>query len=140
MYKVEQIEQDVQLVSQPEEPVSLFSHLGEGKDENDGHGAIENHSCESCHCLEKPVGDVGDNSWRDEYLFGHTFQVLNRLRCHVVEVDQVPNRVDCGEEEGGASADLVELQARVQRDVLMERVLLELGEEFWGRGDNQLSP
>ena len=36
----------------------------------------------------------------------------------VVEVDKVADGVDGGEEEGRARADLVELEARVQRDVL----------------------
>ena len=36
----------------------------------------------------------------------------------MVEVDEVADGVDGGEEQGGAGADLVELEARVQRDVL----------------------
>ena len=40
------------------------------------------------------------------------------LSGNVVKVDEVANRVDGGEEQGGAGADLVELQARVQRDIL----------------------
>ena len=36
----------------------------------------------------------------------------------MVEVDKVADRVDGGEEQGGAGADLVELEARVQRDIL----------------------
>ena len=36
----------------------------------------------------------------------------------VVEVDEVADGVDGGEEERRARADLVELEARVQRDVL----------------------
>ena len=52
--------------------------------------------------------------------------------CHwlcgdVVEVDQVADGVEDGEEEGGAGADLVELDVGVQRDVLVQRHLLHLG-------------
>ena len=36
----------------------------------------------------------------------------------MVEVDKVADRVDGGEEQGRAGADLVELEARVQRDIL----------------------
>ena len=44
----------------------------------------------------------------------------------VVEVDEVADRVDSGEEEGGARADLVELEARVQRDVLRITIMVML--------------
>ena len=44
--------------------------------------------------------------------------MLRRLGGDVVEVDEVADGVDGGEEEGRACADLVELEARVQRDVL----------------------
>ena len=54
--------------------------------------------------------------------------MLRRLGGDVVEVDEVADGVDGGEEQGGAGADLVELQARVQWDVLritmMEIVLI----------------
>ena len=54
--------------------------------------------------------------------------------CHwlcgdVVEVDQVADGVEDGEEEGGAGADLVELDVRVERDVLVQRVLLHLRDQ-----------
>ena len=42
----------------------------------------------------------------------------------VVEVDEVADGVDGGEEEGGARADLVELEARVQRDVLRITIMV----------------
>ena len=42
----------------------------------------------------------------------------------VVEVDEVADGVDGGEEEGGARADLVELEARVQRDVLRVTIMV----------------
>ena len=42
----------------------------------------------------------------------------NWLCGDVVEVDEVADGVDGGEEDGRARADLVELQAGVQRDVL----------------------
>ena len=44
----------------------------------------------------------------------------------VVEVDEVADGVDGGEEEGGARADLVELEARVQRDVLRITIMVML--------------
>ena len=44
----------------------------------------------------------------------------------VVEVDEVADGVYGGEEEGGARADLVELEARVQRDVLRITIMVML--------------
>ena len=44
----------------------------------------------------------------------------------VVEVDEVADGVYGGEEEGGARADLVELEARVQRDVLRISIMVML--------------
>ena len=54
--------------------------------------------------------------------------------CHwlcgdMVEVDQVADGVEDGEEERGAGADLVELDVRVERDVLVQRVLLHLRDQ-----------
>ena len=50
----------------------------------------------------------------------------NWLSGDVVEVDEVADGVDGGEEEGRARADLVELEARVQRDVLRMIMLVIL--------------
>ena len=46
--------------------------------------------------------------------------MLGRLGGDVVEVDEVADGVDGGEEQGGAGADLVELEAGVEGDVLVE--------------------
>ena len=106
----------------------LKGHLGEGEDKDDCHGAIEEHPCDSGHGLEKPVADVRHHAWRNEDLFGHALQVLRRLGGDVVEVDEVADGVDGGEEQGGAGADLVELEAGVEGDVLVEGVLFQLGD------------
>ena len=50
--------------------------------------------------------------------------MVSWLGSKVVEVDQVRHRVDQGEEQGGPCTDLVELQAGVQGDVLVQRHLL----------------
>ena len=39
-------------------------HLGESKDKDDCHGAIEKNPSDPCHCLEKPVADVWHNPWK----------------------------------------------------------------------------
>ena len=50
--------------------------------------------------------------------------MVSWLGSQVVEVDQVRHRVDQGEEQGGPGTNLVELQAGVQGDVLVQRHLL----------------
>ena len=55
--------------------------------------------------------------------------MLDGLGADVVEVDQVADGVEDGEEEGGHGADLVEHDVRVQRDVLVEPSLLQLGDQ-----------
>ena len=62
--------------------------------------------------------------------------------CHwlcgdVVEVDQVADGVEDGEEEGGAGADLVELEAGVEGDVLVQGQLLHLGDQVLGHGQQE---
>jgi len=86
-------------MGEPEKFVGLFPDLGESEYKDDCHGAIEENTSDSRHCLEKPVTDVRHNAWRDEDLFGHTLQVLSWLSGDVVEVDEVANGVDGGEEE-----------------------------------------
>ena len=50
--------------------------------------------------------------------------MVGRLGAQVVEVDQVRYGVDQREEQRRPGADLVELEAGVQRDVLVQRHLL----------------
>ena len=45
-------------------------------------------------------------------------KMLNRLSSHVVEIDEMADRVHDGKEQSCAGADLVEFQVRIQRDVL----------------------
>lgn len=56
---------------------------------------------------------------------------------HVVEVDDVTDRVEKREEARGAGDDLVELDVSVERNVLLDGELLELGEEVTRHGDQQ---
>ena len=115
----------------------MEDHLSESEDKDDCHCAIEEHPCDSGHGLEKPVADVWHHAWRNEDLFGHTLQVLRRLGGDVVEVDEVADGVDGGEEQGGAGADLVELQAGVERDVLVQRHLLHPGHQVLTDGHQE---
>jgi len=87
-------------------------------------------TCRSSDGSEEPVVDVG-LAVRGEIEFGaQAVQVLHRLRADVVEVDQVADGVADGEEERRQGANLVELQVRVQGDVLVQRVLLHFGDEI----------
>ena len=49
------------------------------------------------------------------------------LRSNVVKIDQMPSCMHYGEKQGCAGYNLVKLQMRVQRYVLMQRVLLHFG-------------
>lgn len=63
--------------------------------------------------------------------------MLERLTGHVVEVDDVTDGVEKWEEAGCARDDLVELDVSVERNVLLDGELLELGEEVTRHGDQQ---
>ena len=63
--------------------------------------------------------------------------MCHRLCRNVVEVDQVSHCVQNGEKEGGAGADLVELNVGVQGDVLVQRHLLHLGDQVPAHGQQQ---
>lgn len=70
-------------------------------------------------------------------LAGEAVQVLERLTGHVVEVDDVTDRVEEREEARRAGDDLVELDVSVKRNVLLDGELLELGEEVTRHRDEQ---
>jgi len=63
-----------------------------------------------------------------------TVEVFQRLRGHMVEVDDVADRVYDGEEEGRARDHLVERYVRVQRYVLLYGKVLQLGQQVPGHG------
>ena len=71
--------------------------------------------------LLKPYSE-SKNPTRWGLIKGNTY----RLSGNVVEVDEVADGVDGGEEEGRARADLVELEAWVQRDVLRITIMVML--------------
>lgn len=65
-------------------------------------------------------------------LLGETLQIFDGLRGHVVEVNDVANGVQQREEQRRAGSDLVELDVGVQRDVLLDRELFQLGDKVAG--------
>ncbi|KAJ8868063.1 hypothetical protein PR048_031872 [Dryococelus australis] len=83
----------------------------------------------ACDGLEEPERDPRLVIGGEVNLAGEAAQMLQWLRAHVVEVDDVAHSVEQREEEGGASGDLVELYVGVQRYVLLDRELLQLGEQ-----------
>lgn len=80
--------------------------------------------------MEEPETDIWFVVGGEPHLARQTLEVLQRLRGHVIEVDQMPNGVQHREEQGRARSYLVELYVRVQRDVLVYGVLLELRYEI----------
>lgn len=55
----------------------------------------------------------------------------------MVEVDDVPDRVQHREEHGCAGGDLVELDMSVQRYVLLDGKLFQLRQQVSGHGEQQ---
>ena len=135
--EAEQVQEHVQLVTQPEEAVGALSDGGGGEDEHDDHDAVERHSGHPSHGLKEPVADVRRHPGREEDLLGHALEVVGRLGAQVVEVDHVGHRVDQREEQGGHGADLVELKVGVEGNVLVEAHLLQLGDQVLGDREKQ---
>ena len=137
MHQTEHVQEDVELVGEPEEPVGLLPDEREGEDEDDDHEAVETDACQTSHGLKEPVADVWSDSRPEEYLPGHALEVVCWLGAQLVEVHHVGDGVDQGEEEGRAGADLVELEAGVQGDVLVQGQLLHLGDQVLGHGQQE---
>ncbi len=94
------------LVTDPEEPIRLPSDCRVCEKVDDAHERVERKSGSSRQCVEKPVLNVGPLVAVEAELLREACDVLQRLRSHVVEVDQVAARVQHGEEQGCAGAYL----------------------------------
>ena len=77
--------------------------------------------------LKKPKIDAGSLISGESHLLGHTVQMVYGLSANMVKIDQMARRMHNGEKERRARHDLVELQMRIQRYILMQGVLLHLG-------------
>jgi len=71
------------------------------------------------------------------HLPGETSEVFNRLRADVVKVDNVTNGMDHREEQSGACNDFMELDVRVQWNVLLDGELLEFGQQVPRHGQQK---
>nr|CAD7199333.1 unnamed protein product [Timema douglasi] len=78
---------------------------------------------------ELPEADAGLVVGGEVHLVG--------LGADVVEVDDVPHRVQQGKEESSARRDLVELDVGVQGDVLLHGELLQLGQQVPRHGQQE---
>ena len=83
----------------------------------------------TCECLKEPVSHIHSLVAAESELRAEAVEVLKRLGGHVVEVAEMPHRVEDGEEECCAGHDLVEDDVRVKGDVLVEGPLLHLGDQ-----------
>ena len=95
---------------------------------NPRYGPVGAHVLYTCNGLEEPEGYGGPGVAREPDLAGETAQVDQRLRRHVVEVDDVADAVQHREKARCARHDLVELDVRVQRYVLLDREFFQLGQ------------
>ena len=131
------VQENVQRVGQPEEVEGLLADGRMGEDEDDDHDDEEADASESGQRLEQPVGDGRLEVGRETQFFGQAAQMFHRLRRHVVEVDHVTDGMQHGEEEGGQSANLVEGNVRIQRNVLLDGKFLEFGQEVARHGQQE---
>lgn len=74
---------------------------------------------------------------REVYFGRQTVEVFQRLRGHVIEVDDVPDGVYDGKKEGRARYHFVERYVRVQRYVLLYGEVFELRQQVPGHGEQQ---
>ena len=134
---VEDVEQNVEAVGLPEEVVGLFADDGVSEDEDDDHDDKEEDARDARQSLEQPIGDGRLKVARQADLLRQAAQMFHRLSGHVVEVDDVSDRVQEREEEGRQGADLVELDVGVQRDVLLDGVFFEFGQKVARHGQQE---
>lgn len=102
--------------------------MGEHKD-NTHDDKQQNSRCAS-HGLEEPEGNVRLVVGGKVHFPRETAQILVGLSGHVIEVDNVSDRVENREEQRRAGGDLVELNVRVQRNVLLYGELLQFRDEI----------
>ena len=131
----EKVEKDIELVSEPEEPVGSLPDGCPGEDEDGDHETVETDPGDPGHGLEEPVAHIRSDTRRKEYFSGHTLEVVSRLRAQVIEVDHVSDGVDDREEQGSDGTDLMKLKMRIKRNVLMKRDLLHLGDQVLADGE-----
>ena len=137
MQHAEDVEEDVELVREPEEAVRLLPDQRVREQEDDAHHGVKHYAWEtsifkklnvdlwlhqnldftsnSGEGPEEPVVDVRLLVRGKAEFGGEAVEVLEGLRGHVVKVDEVHRGVHEGEEEGGA------------------RAYLERGDSFQGR-------
>lgn len=94
------------------------------KHEDDTHNDEQKDAGCASYGLEEPEGDVRLVVRGEVHLPGQAAQVLVRLCRHMVEVNDVAHGVQHGEEERRAGCNLVELNMRVQGNVLLDGELL----------------
>ena len=125
----EEVEEHIELVNLPEERIRLGPNFGMSKDKDGAHDDPEDDPGDSSQSLEEPVGDVWFPVAGEPELWRETVKMLQRLSGDMVEVGEMTNSVEDGEEESGAGHDLVEDDVGVEGDVLVEGPLLHLGDQ-----------
>ena len=68
VHQAQQVQEHVELVAQPEEPVGSLPDGRQGEDEDHDDDAVQGHPRHPRHCLEEPEADVGRGARREEYL------------------------------------------------------------------------
>ena len=91
----------------------------------------------TCERVEQPEHDARPSVTLERHLLHEAAQVVQALRGHVVEVDQMADRVKDGEEERRTRHDLVELDVGVDGDVLVDRVVFHQRQDVAGHGQQE---
>jgi len=124
MDEAEYVQDNVEFMCREEELVGFFPDGGMSKYEDDGHDGKEEDTRDAGDGLEEPVEDGGSLVRLEEHFLGKASQVIHGLGRDVVEIDNVTHGVEDGEEEGRAGHNLVKLDMRVERNVLLDGEIL----------------
>ena len=79
--------------------------------------------------MEQPVGNIWLLVTAEPKLRAKTMKMFQRLSRDMIEVGEMTDGVEDGEEEGSAGHNLVEDDVGVEGDVLVEGPLLHLGDQ-----------
>ena len=129
MEEGQDVEDDVQVVSVPEGLEGVAPGVLGGEDVDDDSDQSQHESSKASHCQEEPVGELGQSVSTMVHFTEDAGQIVGPLRGDVVEVDTVTNTVHDREEQTVKSNNLVETNVRVERNVVVEDGLPEIGDE-----------
>lgn len=82
------------------------------------------------HRLEQPKRNIGLIVRSEVNFSRQTSQIIQRLCRNMIEIDQMSNCVDQREKQCGASDDFMELNMRIQWNILLNREFLQFRQKI----------